>query len=162
MDMRHTLLTLAILATGPGAAFAQVGGVKAAPAAATAAIDGALAADRTRFAVALKADVAGLNRVLADELTYCHSSGRCEGKAPYVASLASGKTRYTRFESTEQKARLYGEIVLINGRGNVTVIADGKENSYELIYTDAFVKRDGRYQMIAWQSTRVPAPEPAK
>jgi hypothetical protein len=162
MDTRRTLLMLAILATGSAAVFAQVGGVKAAPAEASAAMHGALAADRARFAAALKADVAGLNRVLADELTYCHSTGKCEGKAPYVESLASGKTRYTRFESTEQKPRLYGQIVLINGRGKVTVIADGKENSYDLVYTDAFVKRDGRYQMIAWQSTRLPPPEPAK
>jgi hypothetical protein len=63
----------------------------------------------------------------------------------------------------EQKARVYGEVVLINGRASVVVINEGAaEQSFEIVYTDAFVKRDGRYQMIAWQSTRLPAAAPAK
>ena len=162
MSTRRIILALGLLATGSAAVDAQVGGVKAASAKEEAAIQGALAADRTRFEVTLKADAAGLDRVLADELTYCHSSGRCDGKKVYIDSLVSGRTRYITFVPTEQKARLYGELILINGKARTTVVLNGTEMSFELGYTDAFVRREGRYQMVAWQSTRLPAPDAAK
>ena len=65
------------------------------------------------------------------------------------------------FESVENKPRLYGDFVVINGRAHVTVNLDGKEQTFDLSYTDVFVKRDGRFQMIAWQSTRLPDAAPA-
>jgi hypothetical protein len=30
-----------------------------------------------------------------------------------------------------------------------------------LLYTDVYVRRDGRWLLAAWQSTRVPEPPPA-
>ena len=161
MNPRRTMLHFAIWGLMAGAAQAQTGAVSAASPEASAALDQALAANRLRFEATVKADATALDRLLGVELTYCHSSGKCDDKRAYVESLVSGKTRYKVFESVENKPRLYGDFVVINGRAHVTVNLDGKEQTFDLSYTDVFVKRDGRFQMIAWQSTRLPDAAPA-
>ncbi len=94
--------------------------------------------------------------ILADDLIYTHSSGRVEGKKEFLGSLESGDTKYVAILGEEKKARVYGSVVLVNGRAKVTVNVRGQEQTFVLRYLDVYAKRDGKWQMVAWQSTRLP------
>jgi ketosteroid isomerase-like protein len=120
------------------------------------AADEILRLDESRFAAMTRGDLAELNKILADDLVYTHSSGLVEGKKEFIASLQSGNLKYVSIQNEEKKARIYGTVALVNGRAKVTISARGQEQSFVLRYLDVYAKRDGKWQMVAWQSTRLP------
>ena len=49
-----------------------------------------------------------------------------------------------------------GVTAIVNGEAKLSVTTDGKTNSFSLRYTDVWVMRDNKWQMVSWQSTRLP------
>lgn len=111
-----------------------------------------------RFEMMVHKDIKGLREVLADDLTYTHSNGLLDGKEQFLAALEAGKTLYQSIQSEEIKVRLLGEMAVLNGVAAVKVFTNGQTNEFRIRYTDIYAKRDGRWQLIAWQSTRLPQP----
>ena len=114
------------------------------------------AVERARFQAWINADTAAMRTMLADDLLYCHSTGQCESKEQIVASIGSKQTIYRKMDVISLKPRAVGGAVLINGKLDITAESGGKATQFQGIYTDVYVKRDGRWQMVSWQSTRVP------
>jgi len=112
-----------------------------------------------RFRAMTEADLPTLERLLSDDLVYTHASGWRQRKAEFLASLRSGELIYHSFASENFKAKAYGNTVLVTGRASGKVRSRGEELNVELLYLEAYVKQDGRWQLAAWESTRVaPAP----
>ena len=99
-------------------------------------------------------DFAALDVILADDLTYAHSSGVLDTKASYLEALKSGKTKYLTFDRTPSVVRLYGDTAVITG--TATLSLRGQAAPFSLRYTLVYVRRDGQWRMVAWQSTRLP------
>jgi hypothetical protein len=108
-----------------------------------------------RFRAMTEADVPTLERLLSDDLVYTHASGWRQTKAEFLASLRSGELIYHSFASESFKARVYGNTVLVTGRASGKVRSKGQELNVELYYLEAYVKQDGRWQLAAWESTRL-------
>jgi Domain of unknown function (DUF4440) len=66
--------------------------------------------------------------VLADDLIYTHSSARLDTKQSLIGNMQSGATVYTSVEPSDVAAQ----------------------------NLDDYAKRGGHWQMVAWQSTRLP------
>jgi Domain of unknown function (DUF4440) len=115
----------------------------------------AIEADRTRFEAQVKADVAALDKLLAPELTYVHSSGVLDSKDAYIGAIKSGKTKYKSIVPEEVRARTFGDVSIVNGKATIDLLSDGKDLHIVLRYTDVWVKRDGRLQLVSWHSTRL-------
>lgn len=107
-----------------------------------------------RISATIANDFATLDAVLADDLTYTHSSGVVDTKASYVESLRSGKTKYESIDRLPSLVRVYGNTALITGSAIVGL--RGLAAPLSLRYTLAYVMRDGQWRMVAWQSTRLP------
>jgi ketosteroid isomerase-like protein len=133
----------------------------AAPAAAQSAVDAVKAAEAKRFDVTVKGDYKALDDLLADDLIYVHSNGKMDNEKAFLEGLTSGRSKYKKIESVEMKARQVGELVLIDGRVNVTVETNGQSNDLDLTYLDVWAKRAGKWQMVSWHSARMPAPAAA-
>jgi ketosteroid isomerase-like protein len=122
--------------------------------------DAVKALELERFQAMEKNDFGALDRLLADDLVYTHSSGVADSKAAYIDALKSGKTRYLKIVPGDLKVRALGDAILIHGRGVFTLETNtgGQkgENTFTLSFLDAWQKRNGKWQMIAWQSTRLP------
>lgn len=118
------------------------------------------AAESRRFAAMVRSDVGELERLLAEDVTYVHSSGQAQSREELLADLASGALRYRSIEPTISRVRVYGDVSVVNGRASVRVETDGRPMEAMLVYTDVYVRRDGRWLLAAWQSTRVPPPAP--
>jgi hypothetical protein len=113
--------------------------------------------DRKRMlAMALK-DVATLESLLADDLIYTHSSARLDTKRSLIEGMTSGKTVYTAVEPSEVKAQDLGDTVVLTGIAQIKVTVGGAANAFGVRFTDVYARRDGRWQMVTWQSTRLPA-----
>jgi hypothetical protein len=112
--------------------------------------------ERARFQAWIKGDAAAMRPILGDDLLYCHSSGQCQNKEEIVASILSNESDYQKMDVLELKPRAVGGAVLINGKLDVVVTDAGGVKQFKAIYTDIYVKRDGRWQLVSWQSTRLP------
>ncbi len=116
-----------------------------------------IAAEKARFDAQVAKDATALNQLLADDLVYVHSNGNVDGKQSYIQSIKDGNSTYLSIESQEQKVRLYGNTAIINGICYVKrPPVDGKNNDLKLRYTDVYAKKGGRWQMVTWQSFRMP------
>ena len=115
-----------------------------------------LQADDRRFDAMRKGDWAALDAVLADDLTYVHSTARLETKAEHVGNLKAGKPHYRGIVPRDRKARVHGNVGIVTGVSEMHVENAGKEQRFTVRYLAVYVKAGDNWRMIAWQSTRVP------
>jgi hypothetical protein len=115
------------------------------------------AVERTRFQTWIRGDAAGMNAALADDALYCHSNGQCQTKQELVAEVASKQRVYKKMDSISMKPKALGNgAVMINGTVDVAAELGGRGVEFRGIYTSVYVKRDGRWQLLSWQSTTLP------
>jgi len=122
----------------------------------TAADADVLRADDTRFEAMRKEDWHALDAALADDLTYVHSTARLETKAEHIANLKAGKPHYRGIAPRERRARVWGDVGIVNGVSEMHVERDGKEQRFTVRYLAVYAKTSGMWRMTAWQSTKVP------
>jgi hypothetical protein len=111
--------------------------------------------DRQRMAAMAEKDVAALNRILADDLIYTHSSARLDTKKSLIGAMESGSTVYTGVEPSEVVAQDLGDAVVLTGVAAISVISGGNPNSFRVRFTDVYANKGGQWQMVTWQSTRL-------
>jgi hypothetical protein len=147
--MRHALLLSLLLASTAGSAARAESKKPLADAVVK-------AAELARFEAATKNDLDTLGKLLADDLTYAHSTGVLETKAVFLDSLKSGKLQYKKIEPADLQVRVYDKTAVINGTAKVSVVSKGEPKDISLRFTDVWVNRAGKWQMVAWQSTKLP------
>lgn len=111
-----------------------------------------------RFKALTDQDTAALDQILSDDLTYTHSSAHVDTKATYIASIRSGELKYVSIVPDELKVRVYGSAAVITGRAEFKSKSHGQAATMQLRFTDTYVRQNGRWQMVAWESTRIPNP----
>jgi len=99
-------------------------------------------------------DVAANDRIVADDYLGTEPSGRRITKADLSADLKSGVVPLASNHLNEDDVtiRFYGETAVVNGSESWKQ-KDGKSGRY--IWTDVFVKRNGRWQVVASQDLEV-------
>ena len=112
--------------------------------------------DKKRMQAMAAKDIATLDALLADDLVYTHSSARLDTKHSLIANMKSGATVYSAVEPSEVRAQDLGDAVILTGVARIKVSSSGKELEFRVRFTDAYAKRSGRWQMVTWQSTRLP------
>jgi ketosteroid isomerase-like protein len=112
--------------------------------------------DKKRMAAMAQKDVATLNALLADDLVYTHSSARLDTKQTLIGNMESGATVYTAVEPSDVMAQDLGDAVVLTGSCRISVMSGGRPNSFGVRFTDVYANRGGRWQMVTWQSTRLP------
>jgi ketosteroid isomerase-like protein len=115
-----------------------------------------IAADDRRFQAMVKQDWAALDGSLADDLVYVHSTARVESKKEHLGNLRAGKPNYRGASPRERTVRMKGDVGIVNGVSDMHVENAGKEQRFTIRYLAVYAKTGGRWQMTAWQSTKVP------
>jgi ketosteroid isomerase-like protein len=108
----------------------------------------------------VKKDVSALNRILADDWIGIDFEGTVMTK-PEVLRQVSARNDETATESTvlgEMKVRIFGNMALVTGKETEKSRYKGEDSSGEYIWTDFFVLRNGRWQAVSSQSTRITTP----
>jgi ketosteroid isomerase-like protein len=112
--------------------------------------------DKKRMTAMAQKDVATLNALLADDLVYTHSTARLDTKQSLIGNMEAGTTVYTAVEPSDVKAQDLGDSVVLTGSCRISVMSGGRPNSFGVRFTDVYANKGGRWQMVAWQSTRLP------
>ena len=93
----------------------------------------------------LKRDSKTMDRILADDWISVDFRGKRVTKAQAMAELESAKTPPQAIELGEMKVRVFGNAAIVTGA----------DRSGDFVWTDVFVKRNGRWQAVASQSAKV-------
>jgi hypothetical protein len=100
----------------------------------------------------IKQDKAALERLLADDLTYTHASGKTQDKTEYITAITTGKGTYESFTESDIKIRMYGNSAILTGFVDVKLV--GRE-PYRVRTIEVYIERNGRWQLTAKQSARI-------
>jgi hypothetical protein len=112
-----------------------------------------------RVKAMVQRDLAALDGILADDLTYTHSGGRIDDKASFLALIEDTESSYlgVDFYPGVEVIPCGDGAVLVRGKAQIRLErATGEKPSYPVWFVDVFSKRDGRGQLVAWQATRAP------
>ena len=112
--------------------------------------------DKKRMTAMAQKDIATLNEVIADDLVYTHSTARLDTKKSLIGNMESGSTVYTSVVPSDVKAQDLGDTVVLTGTCRIGVNSGGRANSFGVRFTDVYANKGGRWQMVTWQSTRLP------
>jgi ketosteroid isomerase-like protein len=111
--------------------------------------------ERRRFSAMVAQDVGTLAPMLADDLVYTHSTGEVETKAQFLETVRTARLRYESIDVKTLDVRRYDDVAVLTGRAAARVQVGGRSMELDVRFTDAYVNRDGHWQLVAWQSTRV-------
>jgi ketosteroid isomerase-like protein len=113
-----------------------------------------------RFAAMVRADTAELGRLLADDLTYTHSTGAVETKEQFLAAISSQATRYRSIDPSEILVRVYGDTAVVTGKVAMQASFRGQDLSFAARFTAVYAHLEGAWKLVAWQTTRLPEGNP--
>jgi hypothetical protein len=116
------------------------------------------------LAGASRNDPAAHERFWADDLIYTRSAGRRVSKADIMHDVRSApapkpddpKTVYT---AEEIRIQQYDNTAIVAFRLVATTEVDGTTQVQNLLNSGTFLKRNGKWQVVNWQSTRMPRTE---
>ncbi|HKP87786.1 MAG TPA: nuclear transport factor 2 family protein [Blastocatellia bacterium] len=100
----------------------------------------------------VKNDLAALDRIIADDYVITTSDGSVLNKAQDLAPLKAG----LKFESAtteDLKVRIYADAAIVTGVGVFKGSFNGRAFSVRERFTDTWLKRGGRWQAVASQSS---------
>ena len=99
------------------------------------------------------ADTDTLDGILADDLSYVHTSAAIDTKESLTSGLATGRLNYESITPTTERAiRAHGDAAIVRGQAHVHV----NGTHFTLEYTVVYVKPAGDWQMTSWHATRLP------
>lgn len=118
--------------------------------------DDVVKAEDARYAAQMANDFPAMEKLIADDLVYIHSSSVVDTKQSYIESMRSGMVKYKVMRRSDVKVRTFGCIATLTGLGNFDVQLNDKDLSIELRFHSIWAKRDGKLQFVSWQATRTP------
>jgi ketosteroid isomerase-like protein len=115
---------------------------------------------------AAQGNAAGFETFFADDVIYTRSAGAVTNKAEIMKNVANLRP------TAESKTTYSAENITVHDYGDTAVVAfqlvartehvDGKIEIGNYRNTGTFLRRDGRWQVVAWQSTKIPEPAVTK
>lgn len=112
--------------------------------------------DKQRFDAQINKDTITLNLLFSNDLIYTHSSALTESKQEFVRKIGNGQWDYREVNIEKVQARIYHKnTAVINGTAKINLWQTDKMITIYLAYTDIWVKKKGKWQMVSWQSTRI-------
>ena len=106
----------------------------------------------------LKGDVDFFESILADDFTHGSQSGQFRTKAEWLKGRVPGKSNYIVFDVEDLNVRINGNAAVVTGLAKPRWREpDGRTQSGQFRFLRAWSKREGKWQVVAFQATEVPA-----
>jgi len=100
----------------------------------------------------IAADVQELGRIYADDYVQQDEAGTTFTRQDVIDRLTSGEIRFVSMTSTGRRIRsLTDDVAIVHGSEDDVVEQGGKRFPVRYVYMDVVAKRDGRWQIVAWQ-----------
>ncbi len=108
------------------------------------------------YAVAIvKKDTATLDKIFADDYVNVGPDGMSMTKAEGMAGVKSGSLAAQSIELGPMKVRVFGNSAVVTGSDTEKSSYEGKDTSGKYAWTDVWVMRNGQWQAVASQATKI-------
>jgi len=111
--------------------------------------------ERDRQNAFVGGDIGALDRDTAGDYTTINGVGKLSTKPQMMENLRQGKTKVLSVKLDNLKARIYGDTAVLTGDYRDVNVRDGVQRETHALFTRVFVKKDGRWQAVAYQQTPV-------
>jgi ketosteroid isomerase-like protein len=103
----------------------------------------------------VKKDRAAVEANMAGDFRSIDGAGTVEDKKTFVEGLLDARLTIDPYTVEDFDVRIFGDTALLSGRTRMTGRFDGKPFTSHYRYIDIYVKRDGRWQIVSVQITRL-------
>jgi ketosteroid isomerase-like protein len=103
----------------------------------------------------LKGDASASERYLAETYIFTGPDGMVTNKAQNVADLKSGDLKFQSATLDDAKVNVYGDTAIVTFASDDKGTYKGKDISGKTRWTDVFVKRGGKWQIVSSHGSRV-------
>jgi ketosteroid isomerase-like protein len=100
-------------------------------------------------------DAEALERLWAADYTFVNPAGQVLTKAQRLAMLRSGELQIESYSRDDESIRIYGNTAVVTYRSTVKAQRNGHDISSQRRVITVLVKKDGRWQAVAQQSTTI-------
>jgi ketosteroid isomerase-like protein len=104
-----------------------------------------------------KKDAKALDLLYAKEYTFIDQTGKVYDKQQDISEVISGNYKLDAPSVlSDIKVNTYGTVAVVKGLNTVKAKLNGKDISGTFRFVDVFVMRDGRWQCVSTQSSKLP------
>jgi ketosteroid isomerase-like protein len=110
-------------------------------------------------------DTVVLQSLIADDYVHTNLTGEVLNKAQWLeraqmrrADISAGKFKIDHYSYDDVRIRIYGNTAVVTGQAITTGRQEGKEFKWNLRFTNVWVKREGRWQRVAFHDSNVASP----
>ena len=121
--------------------------------------------EKARTTALEHSDIPALDKLLRDDLTYVHASGMVDTKASFLQAIRSGDLHYLAWTPRTMHVRMLGDGAVLDGEYTVRVInrrVQPDPLEMNIFFISVSARQNGKWQQIAWQSTKDVAPAAGK
>jgi ketosteroid isomerase-like protein len=111
--------------------------------------------ERDAAAALVKRDLAGFGSVLSDEAVFTGPDGTVQTKAQLLGDIKSGNLVFESSVISDMKVRVFGEAAVATYTTTDKGKYKGRDISGRYRWTDTFVRRGGKWQIVAGQGTPI-------
>ncbi len=101
-------------------------------------------------------DLSALDRIFADDFIYTVNDGTLYDKTDFIALAEQDPIEYDSVTIESMETRWYGSTAVVTGSGTNYWTEDGVVSSDPGVFTNVFVERDGRWQVVVGHSSPAP------
>lgn len=105
----------------------------------------------------IRGDAAFFDNILADEVIYTTLNGEIKNKAEVLDDYRKHSITFRSHVFDDIKVRLYGDVAVVTNRAVAVSTYQDKPRRSVTRNTRTWVHRNGRWQVVAFQSTRIAA-----
>jgi ketosteroid isomerase-like protein len=103
-------------------------------------------------------DADSLDKLWADELEVTVPKMPVMSKSEVLGFARSGRMKFQRYQTSGVKVRVYGDAAVVSGRLQRTRTLNGKTLDDDWRFIKVYVKRDGRWLVVAFQASDAAQP----
>jgi ketosteroid isomerase-like protein len=111
--------------------------------------------EQQRFDAMVKQDVAALDTLLDEDVTYVHTDGEMQSKDEFIEMIRSRRLIYESIEPSDLHVRVYDAAAIVTGLSQMRVRSATGVSSFGIRFIETYVRNGSRWLLAAWQATRV-------
>ena len=98
-------------------------------------------------------DAAAFEQIVADDWIAVNPDGKSQTKAERAAEI---KTAHVVSATLgDMRVRVFGDTAVVTGTDDEITMTDGKKSSDHYVWTDVFLKRNGKWLAVASQTAQI-------
>jgi len=99
-------------------------------------------------------DAAAFEKLVADDWIAISPDGKSQTKAERAAEIKTADI--TSAMQGDMNVRIFGDTAVVTGTDDEITLKDGKKSNGHYVWTDVFVKRNGKWLAVASQTAQIP------